>query len=215
MKLSTALSATATFLLMGRIRSLPAEYDDGMSLRDALMMLKSDDGVRVLGYDGVLRRLNVARTGVVDYIQLSARHVEELVAWKYPNQRDTWAGVDGHAVTDEAQLLTVPDSIAPLDPSTMVSKPKNKTMLKPQYTDCRDSECVRVEVCRAFDPPCAECEPFQECVGEPTGCLVRYFCEDTLPNVDVQKLDQYFSNGWSSILNHRMTWILSNVQQCL
>jgi len=30
MKLSIALSATATFLLMGRTRSLPAEYDDGM-----------------------------------------------------------------------------------------------------------------------------------------------------------------------------------------
>ncbi|KAI4925020.1 uncharacterized protein J4E92_007058 [Alternaria infectoria] len=155
------------------------------SLRDALMMLKSDNGVRVLGYDGVLRRLNPARTEVVDYIQLSAHHVEEFVAWKYPDQRDKWAGVDGLAVADEAQLWIVPEFIVPLDPSTMVSKPKDKTGLRPQATDCRGLTCTNPEYCRSFEPPCAECEPYQECVGGPTGCLVRYICEDTLPPADL------------------------------
>jgi len=149
------------------------------------MMLESEDGVRVLGYDGVLRRLNVGRTEVVDYIQLSAHHVEEFVAWKYPDQRDTWAGVDGRAVTDEIQLLTVPDFVVPLDLSTMVSKPQDKTGLRPQATDCRGVTCTDPEYCRAFEPPCAECEPYQECVGGPTGCLVRYRCEDTLPPADL------------------------------
>ena len=154
---------------------------DAQTLNDALMMLESGGGIRVLGHDGVLRRLNIARTEVVDYVQLSAHHVDEFVAWKYPSQRDTWAGVDGHAVTDEVQLLTVPDFITPLDMSTLVSIPKYKTVLERQEpSNCRSFDCKTVEECRVDHPPCQECEPFQECVGGPTGCLVQYLCDNTI-----------------------------------
>jgi hypothetical protein len=148
------------------------------------MTLKRDGpGVRVLGRDGVLRRLNSARTEVVDYVQLSARHVEEFTTWKYPvEQRDAWVGVDGRAVTNEAHLWAVPDHIIPRDPSTMVSKPKYKKILERQDpVNCRNFPCDEDGECQAEHPPCQECEPLQECVGGPTGCLVQYLCDNTLP----------------------------------
>ena len=37
-------------------------------------------GVRMLGRDGVLRRLNSARTEVVGYVRLNVHHVEEFAA---------------------------------------------------------------------------------------------------------------------------------------
>lgn len=153
------------------------------------MSLKRDGGIHVFGRDGVLRRLNREHTEVVDYVQLSARHVADFTAWKYtPATQELWAGVDGRAVTDEAQLWAVPEDIFPRDPSTVITKPKRnvKAVLEVRQSKFRNYPCDQsAEESRAEHPGCDECEPFQECVGGPTGCLVRWLCDGTLPPVNV------------------------------
>lgn len=152
------------------------------SLNDVLQTLKKDGpGIRMLGRDGVLRRLNGARETVVDYVPLSASHIAEFTK-RYPAEaRDMWAGIDGRAVMDEAQLWTVPDDILPRDPTAMTSNLNVKKALfeEVEAMACRNYACEDDDECQ-HEYNCAECDVFYECFGGPTGCSRVTRCDDTL-----------------------------------
>ena len=134
----------------------------------------------MLGRDGVLRRLNSARDTVVDYVQLSADHIAEFTK-RYPVEaRGMWAGIDGRAVTADAQLWAVPDDVIPRGPTATTPKPKTKkSLLEVAAAECRSYACEDSDEC-VNEYNCAECDVFYECPGGPTGCLRALRCDDTL-----------------------------------
>jgi hypothetical protein len=135
----------------------------------------------MLGRDGVLRRFNAARDTVVDSVQLSASHITEFTKSYPPEAQELWAGVDGRAVTNEAQLWAVPDDVLPLEPSAMMSKPNDEgSLLTVAVQECRRYSCVDPDECQA-EYNCAECDIFYECPGGPFGCSRYKRCDDTLP----------------------------------
>ncbi|KAJ4362886.1 hypothetical protein N0V83_010003 [Neocucurbitaria cava] len=172
MKITFFFSASAMLLRVVATKDEP-------SLADALKSLMADrSGIRTLGRDGVLRRLNNARDAVTDYVQLSATQIAEFTERYSPATREIWAGVDGRAVTDESQLWHVPDDILPINPTAMTPKPKT-SMLEVSALDCRKYACETPEECQ-HEYNCAECDHYYECVGGPTGCLSATRCDDTL-----------------------------------
>ena len=137
-------------------------------------------GIRTLGRDGVLRRLNSAQDTVTDYVQLSSSHIAEFTERYSPETRSLWAGIDGRAVTDDAKLWAVPDDVMPRDPTAMTPKPTEETsQLEGPAVECRRYACESAEDCQ-HEYGCAECDEYYECVGGPTGCVRATRCDDTL-----------------------------------
>jgi hypothetical protein len=136
-------------------------------------------GIRSLGRDGVLRRLNGARDTVLDYVQLSARHLEEFTKRFPPEAREIWAGVDGRSVISDAQLWAVPDDIVKRSPEALMSKPKERSLLEERDPRCRAFTCEDDDECKKKHS-CAACDEIYECFGGPTGCVRSGRCDDTL-----------------------------------
>lgn len=140
----------------------------------------------MLGQDGVLRRLNPAHDTVMDYVQLSPRHLAEYVAKYPPEAREMWAGIDGRAVTSEAQLWAVPNDVMPRDPSALVTVPHTSSLLKKQENNCRMWTCTEDDECKAEHPGCNSCDEYYECVGGSGSCSRLVRCDDTLPPASIE-----------------------------
>ena len=135
----------------------------------------------MLGRDGVLRRFNSAYDTVGDYAQFSADHIAEYIKAFPQEAQEMWAGVDGRAVTNDAQLWAVPDDVVPRQSSVMVTKPKrDDSLFETTAQNCRLWPCEDDEQCRA-EYNCAACNEYYECVGGPTGCSRLTRCDDILP----------------------------------
>jgi hypothetical protein len=134
----------------------------------------------MLGRDGVLRRLNAAHDTVVDYVQLSPRHLSDYTAEYPPEAREMWADIDDRAVTSEAQLWAVPDDVVPREPNTLVSVPHTSSLLQRQENPCRLYPCEEDDECQAEHPGCNSCDIYYECIGGSGSCTRYNRCDDTL-----------------------------------
>ncbi|USP74929.1 hypothetical protein yc1106_02203 [Curvularia clavata] len=97
MKLTFILSASTTFLLA-------AAATDEPSLAEAFKIFKSSDGVMHLGEDRVLEH-----------------QIAELLS-KYDKNHAFMPGIDGRAVTSDAQLWAIPDTIVAGTPNVKTFK---------------------------------------------------------------------------------------------
>ncbi|XP_014554971.1 hypothetical protein COCVIDRAFT_28017 [Bipolaris victoriae FI3] len=171
MRLSLFLSASAAFLLA------TATSNEG-SLSEAIKGLAKGNGVQVLGYDGVLRSLNLERTKVIDYIQLDKDQVAEYVKTRLDESvREHFTGVDGTTVISKEQLLAVPDFIQPYVPKPQTSKPGKEVSPLLEKRACNDHACDGNEDC--WELNCDDCVwRSQYCGGGSWGCINYYRCSE-------------------------------------